>query len=121
MVSTMTASTKARILFNFIILVLPIAACNTLKAVLRAWLQRLPIGLAVKNAFGRAAMGHTPTRDIQAILPSTIDTYRQWAASVGFRPEIETLSDNATRLMWIGSTKSDKVILFLHGKSPSLS
>ncbi|GAD98387.1 hypothetical protein AOR_1_832114 [Paecilomyces variotii No. 5] len=101
MASAMAASSKARLLFNFIIFVLPIAAWNIPKTVLRAWLQRLPVGLSAKNAF--------------------LHTYRQWAISVGFRPEIETLSDNATRLMWLGSPKSEKVILFFHGKLSSHS
>lgn len=61
-------------------------------------------------------MDNTPPQELQAILPSTIDTYNTWVSCNGATRAVDILAaDNSTRLLWIGPRKAKNVILFFHG------
>jgi hypothetical protein len=108
---------SARICLSFRILgiVIPIATYNVIRALVRAWLQRLPTKTIVENAVARAFISYIPAHHIQTILPSTIDTYLRWAASAGDVPRAQMLDDEKTHLLWLGPKGADKAILFFHG------
>lgn len=110
---------KVRVCLSFRILgiVIPIATYNVIRALVRARLQRLPMGAAVENAVARSFISYIPAQYIQAILPSTIDTYLRWAASAGDVPRVQILDDDETHLLWLGPKGAEKVILFFHGTS----
>lgn len=115
------ASAKCWFLFTFIFCILPHAAFRIPGAIARAWLKKLPLGPAIWNGFAGALMANTPPQQLQAILPSTLDVYNAWVTSRGASYAADILAaDNATRLLWIGPKKADKVVLFFHGMSYTL-
>ena len=68
------------------------------------------------NGFAGAFMTNTPPRQLQAILPSTFDTYNAWMSSRNVRCVVDILdADESTRLLWIGPRTAKKVVLFFHG------
>jgi hypothetical protein len=79
-------------------------------------LKNLPLGASIWNGFAGALMTNTPPQYLQAILPSTIDTYNAWISSQGAVPAVDVLAaDNSTRLLWVGPKYASKVVLFFHG------
>ncbi|KAJ5675493.1 hypothetical protein N7462_008390 [Penicillium macrosclerotiorum] len=61
-------------------------------------------------------MVNTHPRDLQSILPSTIETYNTWVSSHNTAHTVDNLAaDNSTRLLWIGPKKAKNVVLFFHG------
>lgn len=112
----MTAFANWRFLYTLIFHVLPSAAFRIPGAIVRAWFKQLPLGPAVRNGFAGALMAKTPPDQLQAILPYTIDVYDAWVGSHGASRAVDILAaDNATRLLWLGPRKSNKVVLFFHG------
>jgi hypothetical protein len=110
------ALTKLQFLFTLLFYVIPHAALRMPSAIIRAWSKKLPLGPAIWNGFVGALMVNTPPKQLQAILPSTIDTYNAWVASRETVRAVDVLSaDKFTRLLWIGPRRADKVILFFHG------
>lgn len=110
------ASTKLQFLIIFLFRTVPCAVSRILGAAVRAWLKNLPLGASIWNGFAGALMINTPPQQLQAILPSTIDTYNAWILSHGAIPAIDVLmADNSTRLLWIGPKCASKVVLFFHG------
>jgi hypothetical protein len=117
----MASLAKLRFFFNLVFYVLPIAGFRILGAIVRAWMKKLPLGPSIWNAFTGTLMANIPPKQLQAILPSTIDVYNAWALSQGNKFKVDILAaDGSTRLLWIGSEKGNKVILFLHGTLPRL-
>lgn len=106
---------KTSLIFRVCVFVVPAGLLNIVTATIRAWLQRLSIRACIRNAVARALMTHVPADQIQAVLPSTIKTYRAWVASAGKSPLIQILPDGTTRLLWLESRKGTKVLLFFHG------
>lgn len=104
------------LVLNFLVFVLPSALRNTVAAAIRALVQRLPIGASIWNGFARSLMTNLSPHQIQALLPSTIDTYRSWMTSAGKSPLVQVLSDGSTRLLW-QKASGTKVLLFFHGAS----
>lgn len=116
MASKITAFTSLRFLFTVLLFVLPRAACRIPGAIIRAWQRKLPLGPSIWNGFAGALMANTPPRQLQAILPSTIETYSAWVSSHGANCAVDVLpADNSTRLLWMGPRKAKKVVLFFHG------
>lgn len=61
-------------------------------------------------------MFNTQPKDLQTILPSTIETYKAWVSSHNAAYTVDVLAaDNSTRLLWIGPRKAKNVVLFFHG------
>ncbi|KAJ5338486.1 hypothetical protein N7452_005214 [Penicillium brevicompactum] len=61
-------------------------------------------------------MVNTHPRDLQSILPSTIETYNAWVSSHNIAHTVDFLeADDSTRLLWIGPRKAKYVVLFFHG------
>lgn len=109
---------QLRFLFNFALFTLPLAAVKVSRAIIRAWLSNLPLRPAIWNGFVGSLMVSTPPDQLQAILPSTFDTYSTWVLSKGREVDAEVLrADTSTRLLWIGPKRSSKVLLFFHGRS----
>lgn len=94
--------------------VLPSGLFNIVQAAARAWWQRLPLGSSLWNGFARSLMSHISPHQLQAILPSTIETYRTWCTEAGHPHVVDVLADGATRLFWL-SKGGEKVVLFFHG------
>jgi hypothetical protein len=116
MTHKLSAYTKLRLLVNFLFRTLPSAAFRIPGAIIRAWLKGLPLGPSAWNSFAGALMTSTPPRDLQVLVPSTIDTYNTWVSSHGAAHAVDVLAaDNSTRLLWIGPRKAKKVVLFFHG------
>lgn len=107
---------KKRICF----VVPPTSIHNIIGAVIRAWLQRLSIRASIRNAFARSLMTHIRPRQLQAILPPTLEAYRSWLSSkgsqFGITHEAHMLDDKHTYLLWLGERYSRKVVLFFHGE-----
>ncbi|KAJ6007297.1 alpha/beta-hydrolase [Penicillium herquei] len=61
-------------------------------------------------------MANLPPKQIHAVMPSTVNTYETWTAGVGDLPDIDTLADGKTILLWLGRRKAKKVLLFFHGE-----
>lgn len=79
-------------------------------------MKGLPLGPSIWNGFAGAVIADTAPRDLQSLLPSTIETYNKWVASHNATHTVDILAaDNSTRLLWIGSRKAQSVILFFHG------
>ncbi|OQE37300.1 hypothetical protein PENCOP_c010G01413 [Penicillium coprophilum] len=109
-------SIRLQFLFTFVFGVLPRVAFRVPGAIARAWLKKLPLGPAIWNAFAGSMMATIPPAQLQAILPSTFDTYNAWTLGHGVSPRVDVLSaDNSTRLLWLGPTEANKVVLFFHG------
>ncbi|GAT25288.1 hypothetical protein RIB2604_01902420 [Aspergillus luchuensis] len=107
---------KVRFFFTLVLCVLPRAAIRIPAAVVRACLKRLPLGSSMWNGFVGALMTNTPPDQLQAVLPSTLETYEAWVLSHGVSRAVDVLAaDNATRLLWLGPSVSKKVLLFFHG------
>ncbi|KAE8325984.1 alpha/beta-hydrolase [Aspergillus sergii] len=107
---------KFSFLFTLLFRILPSAAFRIPGAIVRALLKKLPLGSSVWNGFVGALMDNTPPDELQAILPSTIDTYNAWVSSNGATHAVDVLAvDNSTRLLWIGPRKAKNVVLFFHG------
>lgn len=116
MTRNISASTKLRIFLTFLFLTLPNAAFRISGAFVRAWLKGLPLGSSIWNGFAGAVMVNTHPRDLQSILPSTIETYNAWVSSHNIAHTVDFLeADNSTRLLWIGPRKAKNVVLFFHG------
>ncbi|KAJ5383227.1 catalytic protein [Penicillium concentricum] len=116
MTRQISTSLRLRFLFTLVFGVLPRAAFRVPGAIIRAWLSNLPLGPAIWNAFAGSMMVTIPPAQLQAILPSTFDTYNAWTLAHGDNPRVDVLSaDNSTRLLWIGTKKANKVVLFFHG------
>lgn len=112
----MPAFAEWRFLSTLIFYVLPSAAFRIPGAIVRAGFKRLPLAPAIWNGFAGALTAKTPPDQLQAMLPSTIDVYDAWVLSHGASRAVDVLpADNATRLLWLGPRKSDKVVLFFHG------
>ncbi|CEL11012.1 hypothetical protein ASPCAL14119 [Aspergillus calidoustus] len=108
--------TKLKFLFTLAFYILPHAAIRIPRAVIRAWLKRLPLAPAVWNGFAGTLMAETPPDQMQAILPSTFDAYTAWVAARGIPRTVDVLAvDNGTRLLWMGPREARKVLLFFHG------
>lgn len=61
-------------------------------------------------------MVNTHPRDLQTLLPSTIEAYNAWVTSHNAAHTVDVLAaDNSTRLLWIGSRMAKNVVLFFHG------
>lgn len=100
----MTALAKLRFLFNLAFYVLPIAGFRIIGAIVRAWMKTLPLGPSIWNGFAGALMANTPPKQLQAILPSTIDVYNAWTLSHKNNSKVDLLAaDGSTRLLWIGA------------------
>lgn len=111
-----TASTGLKFLFTLVVYILPRASFRVLGAIIRAWFKRLPVGSSIWNAFAGTLMANTPPDQLQAILPSTFDTYNAWVLRHEEIPRVDVLAvDNSTRLLWLGPKKASKVVLFFHG------
>ncbi|OJJ76868.1 hypothetical protein ASPBRDRAFT_190214 [Aspergillus brasiliensis CBS 101740] len=107
---------KVRFLFTLVLRVLPRASFSISGAIYRAWLKGLPLGSSIWNGFAGALITNTPPDQLQAVLPSTLDTYEAWTLSHGVDRTVDVLAaDKATRLLWIGPRISKKVLLFFHG------
>ncbi|KAL2817919.1 alpha/beta-hydrolase [Aspergillus cavernicola] len=101
---------------SFVLCVLPRTAFRIPGAILRALLKKLPLGPSIWNAFAGSLMAGTSPQQLQAILPSTLETYNTWALSQQDSPRVDIIAaDNSTRLMWVGPRKANKVVLFFHG------
>lgn len=108
-------SAKMGLFFKFTFWLLPHGLLNMAKAAVRAWLEGLPIGPSLWNSFARPLMANITPKEIHAILPSTIDTYREWTAAAGYEYNVKVLADNETRLLWLAQRKVKRVLLFFHG------
>ncbi|KAI9927608.1 hypothetical protein AWENTII_006442 [Aspergillus wentii] len=119
MARSLSLAQKAHLLFTFCFVVPPISIHNIIGAVIRAWLQRLSIRASIRNAFARSLMTHIRPRQLQAILPPTLEAYRSWLSSkgsqFGITHEAHMLDDKHTHLLWLGERYSRKVVLFFHG------
>ncbi|KAL3455132.1 Alpha/Beta hydrolase protein [Aspergillus heterothallicus] len=114
--------TRLSIPLTFLLSTFPTLLVRIPSAIIRAWLKSLPLGPSIWNAFTGALMATTPPRQLQAILPSTVDTYRSWALSHGDCSGVEEVSvavtdddDHVLRLLWIGPRRDGNVLLFFHG------
>jgi hypothetical protein len=113
MTQKISPHTKIRLLLTFFFQILPNAAFRISGAFVRAWLKGLPLGPSMWNGFAGALMIHTRPRDLQSILPSTIETYNTWTSSHNTAHTVDVLAaDNSTRLLWIGPKKAKNVVLF---------
>lgn len=101
--------------YRVLVLAAPVCLLDIAKAAIRAVLQRLSLRSCIQNVVVRTFMTHIPPRQIQTIFPSTVETYRAWMASAGETPRIQILPDGNTRLLWLGSGKCSRILLFLHG------
>ena len=54
---------------------------------------------------------------LQCLVPSTVTTYKLWSKLRGMPVTVENLMDG-TSLVWIGPKRTNKVILYIHGKHP---
>ncbi|PLB54516.1 alpha/beta-hydrolase [Aspergillus steynii IBT 23096] len=107
---------RLQFLFTFLCWVLPHAALRIPAAIVRARIRGLPLGPSIWNAFAGALMANAPPHQLQAIMPSTIETYNAWISSHGTRRAVDILpADRSTRLLWMGPRKANKVVLFFHG------
>ncbi|PYH77445.1 alpha/beta-hydrolase [Aspergillus uvarum CBS 121591] len=92
---------------------------NILKTAIGALARGLPFRPSIQNACARAIMDSLHPNQIQAIVPSTMQTYTSWirrnAERTGLCHRVDTLKDEITHLLWLGPKRSDKVILFFHG------
>jgi len=125
--------TRLRFLLTFLFSTVPTSLARVPSAIIRAWLKNLPRGPSIWNGFAGALMATASPRQLQAILPSTIETYKAWAAS---RREcakngVEEIvveaaggdgeGDDLIRLLWVGPRrKGGKVLLFFHGMYATL-
>ncbi|KAH8697700.1 catalytic protein [Talaromyces proteolyticus] len=116
MMRSISPLTRLRFLFTLAFFILPRAAFRIVGAMIRAWQKKLPLGPSIWNGFAGALMANTPPQQLQAILPSTMETYDAWVLSHGasYAEDILT-ADNSTRLLWLGPKKANKVVLFFHG------
>ncbi|KAB8263702.1 alpha/beta-hydrolase [Aspergillus pseudonomiae] len=104
-----------QVLFNFVFFVLPSATGRIGRAIIRAWLRKLPMKPAIWNGFAGSLMLNIPPVQLQAILPSTFDAYKEWITSRGDDIRVDVVADNSTRLLWVGPRGGKKVLLFFHG------
>ncbi|OJK02611.1 hypothetical protein ASPACDRAFT_57615 [Aspergillus aculeatus ATCC 16872] len=92
---------------------------NVFKTAIGASARGFPLRPSIQNACARAIMDCLHPDQVQAIAPSTTQTYTSWirrnAERTGLFHRIDTLKDETTHLLWLGHKKSDKVILFFHG------
>ncbi|RAH47697.1 alpha/beta hydrolase [Aspergillus brunneoviolaceus CBS 621.78] len=92
---------------------------NVFKAAIGASARGLPLRPSIQNACARAIMDCLHPHQVQAIAPSTMQTYTSWirrnAQRTGLYHRVDTLKDETTHLVWLGPKRSDKVILFFHG------
>ncbi|KAL2853404.1 Alpha/Beta hydrolase protein [Aspergillus pseudoustus] len=118
--------TRLRFLLTFLFSTVPTSLVRIPSAIIRAWLKNLPLGPSIWNGFAGALMATAPPRQLQAILPSTIETYKAWAASQRDCAGVEEIvveaaggdddGDDLIRLLWIGPRRrGGKVLLFFHG------
>ena len=103
------------LLSRLVVLVLPAGLYNAMRAAIRALCKGYPLPAALWNGFARALMSRITPSQLQAILPSTIDTYKGWCAAEGLPPIVDVLRDGVSRLLWLRKG-SHKVVLFFHGK-----
>lgn len=116
MTRNISAPTKLRIFLTFAFWTLPNAAFRISGAIVRAWLKGLPLGSSIWNGFAGALMVNTHPRDLQSILPSTIETYSAWVLSHNIAHAVDVLAaDDSTHVLWIGPRKAKNVVLFFHG------
>lgn len=73
-----------------------------------------------KDAWNWQFTMQLPPRQANAILPSTSHQYDDWARRNQFIRNIEDVGDVA-KIMWLGKKRTDKVLLFIHGKTSSMS
>ncbi|KAL4894873.1 alpha/beta-hydrolase [Aspergillus ambiguus] len=106
---------KLRVVFNIVIFVFPSAVARIAQAVVRAWQKNLPLKPTIWNGFVGSLMVNIPPGQLQAILPSTFDTYESWMLSKGNVPRVDVAADNSTRILWVGPREGNKVLMFLHG------
>ncbi|KAI1822455.1 alpha/beta-hydrolase [Xylaria intraflava] len=94
-----------------------------------AWTRGLPLRLYVSCGFYRVILADLEPNQIQAVLPGTIETYRQWikdvqtSAPIGsngrldgkLKEKIEPITPTSC-LLWLGNpATADKIVLSLHG------
>lgn len=103
-------------ILTFLFRTLPSAVFRISGAFVRAWLKGLPLGSSIWNGFTGALMANTHPRDLQTLLPSTVEIYNAWVSSHKAAHNVDVLAgDNSTRLLWIGPKKAKNVVLFFHG------
>lgn len=66
------------------------------------------------NVYCRTFFSLASSKQEQAILPDSIDTYTKWCKGAKVSPAIETLADG-TSASWIGSKQAKTILLYLHG------
>ena len=104
-----------------IAVVLPAAVWNAIKMLPRIWLQRLSFKASLWNGVVRSMMTHMPPQYLQAVFPSTLETYKAWirraGCARGFQERIQPTDACKTNLLWLEKAeKYEKVILFFHGQ-----
>lgn len=101
--------------------VLPAAAWNAIRMLPRIWVQKLPFKASLWNGLVRSLMEHMPPQHIQAVFPSTLETYKAWIRRVGsargFQERIQVTDAKRANMLWLEKVpKYDKIILFFHGE-----
>lgn len=95
----------------------------------RAWKRKVQLRLWITSALFRHALGHLTPRQIQALAPSTLETYNEWirkmqAGKTQGNLGSKLLESNVVPLpvvppasiLWIGDVaKATKFVLFFHG------
>lgn len=95
-----------------------------------AWSRGLPLRFYFTCGLLRVVLGKLSGRQIQFLLPRSVDIYKRWvkqkrivlehgkdmAALEKLKERIDTLPDMSSSVMWLGDpSKADKVVLFFHG------
>ncbi|KAL4801252.1 Alpha/Beta hydrolase protein [Aspergillus unguis] len=116
MAPKLSTRTKLRLIASFLFWTLPNAVIRSSGAFFRAWLKGLPVGPSMLNGLIGSLMDNTHPRDIQAVLPPSVEAYNAWVVSHNTPPTVDVLAaDKSTHLLWIGPSKAKNVVLFFHG------
>ncbi|KAJ4986825.1 hypothetical protein SVAN01_07630 [Stagonosporopsis vannaccii] len=86
----------------------------------RIWMQRLPFKASLWNGVVRSTMTHMSPLHLQAMFPSTLETYKTWisrtGSAKGFQERVQSTDAGKTNILWLETAQNfEKVILFFHG------